>query len=150
MQIGAAQACCVCGGGTSSVGDTLGPGEETIAVETIALDTLTDHTGPCRDDTDCRLGEFCGRDVTTDTFQCKMKKSLGKICSKDGQCESGLCKASKYQDCHGNQGCPFNQYCDWNPETFHHTCQYKKSKWQSCFKDRDCQSGNCMRSNKCM
>lgn len=49
--------------------------------------------GECSDDWDCDDSEFCWKGPAgLGDNECRDKKELGQVCSRDGKCESGCCK----------------------------------------------------------
>lgn len=60
--------------------------------------------GSCRDDSDCESCDFCGHAFGNPYWHCKTKRTLGKVCSRDGKCKSGCCKYHVWTN-------PFSMVC---------------------------------------
>ncbi|HLL20612.1 MAG TPA: dickkopf-related protein, partial [Kofleriaceae bacterium] len=54
--------------------------------------------GECSDDNDCDNSEYCWEGPAgIGQNECRDKKEIGQVCSRDGKCESGCCKYDFFQ-----------------------------------------------------
>ncbi|KAI9031452.1 hypothetical protein DFJ74DRAFT_702459 [Hyaloraphidium curvatum] len=90
----------------------------------------------CKEDSHCGAGRFC-----TDAKACRNRLSVSSSCSRDGMCESRICKNSICSQCRsGISECPAAQYCAGV------TCQPRKPLDADCSLiagDAECLSGRC-------
>lgn len=55
--------------------------------------------GECSDDNDCDNSEYCWQGPAgIGSNECRDKKEIGQVCSRDGKCESGCCKYDFFQN----------------------------------------------------
>jgi hypothetical protein len=68
----------------------------------------TCYPTPCDSDSQCAAGKYCDSDEKV----CKDGKRLGDMCTRDGQCLSGLCPVRNCVECVSDSDCPTEKRCE--------------------------------------
>jgi len=94
----------------------------------------------CNTDDDCDSGR-----CNLAEFACRPKLGWHEACIKDGDCQSGDCLLYKCIDGRDGDLCNTDDDCDSNRCNLAElTCRPKLGWHETCIKDADCQSGDCL------